>query len=135
MTVTAFSTVRGVALSALTASAALTLPSTAHERAEVFAKCSGRLSALATNQRALKNPDVSTTERAHQNFEMMLSATLPDAIERGVPTSKPILWHASGWSEIAYLLADIQYSNDEIRAQRAKDAIEQRIDDCSALIL
>lgn len=135
MTFTAFSTLRGVALSVLTATAATALPGTAFEQAEVFATCSGRLSALATNQKALNNPASPKTQQVRDDFDLMLDATLPIAIEQGVPPSQPTQWRSSGWSEIAALLADAQYSSDVARAQRAEAAIEQRIEACHALLL
>lgn len=135
MTITAFPTLRGVALSVLTASAATALPGTAFERAEVFATCEGRLSALATNQRALKNPDQRQTEQVRADFDLMLDATLPAAWAQGVPPTQHVQWRSSGWSEIAALLADTYYSVDAGRVRRAEDAISQRIDACQSLLL
>lgn len=127
--------VRGVALSLLTATAAMALPGTAFERAEIFAKCSGRLEALATNQRALKNPQQSLTQQVLDDFDMMLDATLPAAIAQGVPPTQAVRWRSSGWSEIAALLSDVAYSFDHARAQRAEVAIDQRINACQNLLL
>lgn len=126
---------RGVVLSGLTATAALALPGTSYERAELFATCAGRMAALATSQRALNHPETGSTEQVREDFDMMLDATLPAALSQGVPPNEPRLWRSSGWSEIASLLADAQYSFDLRRAERAQDALEARIRDCRAILL
>lgn len=111
------------------------LPGTPHERAQVFATCSGRLSAMATRQRAERNPAAARTEEIRAGFEMLLDATLPAAIDRGVPVDMAVLWHAAGWHEIAYLLADVHYSADPGRVRRARDRMQARLDDCREMLL
>ncbi len=135
MTHTAISVLRGAVLLILTTCAASALPGSPSERAKVFATCSGRLSALATRQRALNSPEIQATEQVLANFDMMLDATLPAAVDYGMPPAQARHWHSGGWVEIAALLADAQYSLDAGMAERARIAIDQRIQSCHQLLL
>ena len=125
----------GAAVSVLMAASAPPFPISAHARAEVFATCAGRLAALATNQASLGNPDHERTSQARDLFDIMLEATIPAALDDGVPDNVPGLWRSAGWAEIASLLNDMHYSLDNGRSNRAKTAIEARITDCERLVL
>ncbi|ALG89846.1 MULTISPECIES: hypothetical protein [Actibacterium] len=135
MTHPALNTLRGVALLILTAPAALALPGSPSQRAEFFATCAGRLAALETRQRATQSPDVGKTEALRADFDLLLEATLPDAVDYGMPPAQATQWRSLGWGEIATLLADADYSFDAGRAARARQMIDRRILDCNALIL
>lgn len=125
----------GLALAAFTVSVAKALPSQSVERAEIFATCSGRLSALATRQRAMNDPSAPEIERLSDQFSMLLDATLPDAIQQGVEATQSDRWRNSGWSEMANLLADVDYSVDQRRVDRARSVLEKRLATCRALLL
>jgi len=124
-----------LALSATIAPAAPAMPGTPWKRAEIFATCSGRLAALAARQQAEGNPDLEATLEHRDMFDLMLEATLPDAVAFGVPESQPVRWRSEGWTETAVLLADISYSFDSGRAKRARAALDTRIGDCRGLLL
>lgn len=126
---------RGAACLLLTATTALALPGTPWKRAEVFATCSGRMAALATRQQALQDPGYPATQTSRETFDLLLDATLPSAIAHGVPEGQALRWHSVGWSEVAVLLADADYSFDSLRAEKARQALDLRIQDCNALIL
>jgi len=126
---------RGAACLTFMASATLALPGTPWKRAELFATCSGRLAAMAAHQQAMDQPAWAATLDRRDSFDMLLEATLPDAIAHGVPQGEAKRWRATGWSEIAVLLADSSYSFDEGRAQRARAALQARIGDCQAVLL
>lgn len=101
----------------------------------MFATCSGRLSALATRQRAhAQNEALATTEQSAL-FETLLEAVLPDALHDGVPVSQPAQWRSQGWTEVAALLAEMDYSFDARMAARAQQAVQQRINSCRAVLL
>jgi len=129
---------RGAALSALclviATVGAAALPVRSYERAEVFATCSGRLAAFAARQRGL-NQDAGETARLARAFDMLVEATMPDAVEDGVPPGHDRIWRGRGWGEVAALLADADYSFDAVRAQRARVEIQARIADCRAVLL
>ncbi|MEC8796468.1 MAG: hypothetical protein VXX48_09050, partial [Pseudomonadota bacterium] len=75
------------------------------------------------------------TSQARDLFDIMLEATIPAALDDGVPDNVPGLWRSAGWAEIASLLNDMHYSLDNGRSNRAKTAIEARITDCERLVL
>jgi len=110
-------------------------PGTPWKRAEVFATCSGRLAALAARQQAERDPASTDTVRQREMFELMLEATLPEAVTYGVPQDEPLRWRSAGWVETAGLLADMTYAGDEIRTARAAAALDARISDCTGLLL
>ncbi|SIO22711.1 hypothetical protein SAMN05444722_0909 [Rhodovulum sp. ES.010] len=124
-----------VALLAPAARAAPDTPGTPWKRAEVFATCSGRLAAVATRQQADGNPAWSETRAHREMFDLMLEATLPSAMEFGVPRDEPVRWRSAGWVEMAGLLADMVYSGDAGRTARAQDALTARMADCTGLLL
>jgi hypothetical protein len=128
------SALTGAAL-ACAAVAGHAFPSEPHQRAEVFAICSGRLAALSTRLGALDDPGAAEAKRLSEDFATLLDATLPAALAAGVPPNQPERWRASGWGEAAHLLAEVQYSFDRNRAARAEAALAARLDDCRALIL
>jgi hypothetical protein len=134
MTHFALSALAGTAL-ACAAAAGHTFPTEPHQRAEVFATCSGRLAALSTRLDALDDPGAAQAKRLSEDFAALLDATLPAALAAGVPPNQPERWRASGWGEAAHLLAEVQYSFDQGRAARAEAALAARLDDCRALIL
>jgi len=123
------------ALVCLSASAAFALPSTPWKQAEAFATCAGRFGALAARQNAIRDPEFENTLQARDDFRMLLEAVLPAAQQHGVSEKDSILWQSSGWADIAYLLADEQYSFDAARAERARSAARQRIDACQRMLL
>ncbi|MGC9370741.1 MAG: hypothetical protein ACP5DX_14475 [Paracoccaceae bacterium] len=126
---------RGAACLTLMASATLALPGTPWKRAELFATCSGRLAAMAAHQQAMDQPGWTATLDRRDSFDLMLEATLPEAIAHGVPRDEAKRWRAHGWTEIAVLLADSSYSFDEGRARRARAALQARIGDCQSVLL
>lgn len=125
----------GLALCATTATGTPAMPGTPWKRAEVFATCSGRLAALSARQQAEDDPGWQDTLRQRDMFDMMLEATLPRAVQYGVPEDEPLRWRSSGWSETAVLLSNVSYSFDEGRVARARAALAARIADCTGLLL
>ena len=124
-----------LALVTLTGKVANAMPSRSQERAEVFATCSGRLAALATRQRAFDNPDASENERLRDLFDLLVDSVLPDALRDGTAEAQPRQWRVNGWSEMALLLAEADYSLDQRRVDRAHRLLEQRLAICRAQVL
>lgn len=123
------------ALLSTATSAAFALPSTPWKQAEVFATCAGRYGALAARQFAVKDPELPITLQKRDDFRLLLEAVLPAALEHGVSEQDSIRWQSSGWSDIAYLMADEQYSFDPARAERARRMADSRIADCQDMLL
>lgn len=117
------------------AAAAAPLPAQAHERAELFATCSGSLKALATRLHATGDPRAEATERMSVDFEMLLEATLPAALDDGVPERLPERWRHTGWNETAYLLSEVHYAFDAGRSERARAVLRERLNACRDVLL
>ncbi len=111
------------------------LPATSSARAELFAICSGRLEALATRQRALESKDLDSTIAMQEQFDLLLETVLPSALMEGVDTQEPKRWRVRGWVEIAYLLADVDYSFDARITQVANRQLGHRIAECRKVVL
>lgn len=124
-----------LALAVPAAFAAPQTPGTPWKRAEVFAVCSGRLAAMATRQHADRDPAWSETRAQREMFDLLLEATLPVAMEHGVPRDEPVRWRSAGWGEMAVLLSDMIHAGDAGRTARAETALKQRIADCTGLLL
>lgn len=105
------------------------------EQAKAFATCAGRLSALATRQRATHDPQAPETGRLGQDFEALLEATLPHARAAGISADAPRQWQIDGWLEIASLLRQRLYSPLPAQAARAEADMRRRIHTCQRLIL
>ena len=114
---------------------AYALPNQPIEMVEVFATCSGRLSAMATRQRSHAEPDATENEKLRDTFELLLETTLPDALAAGVPQDQARRWRFGGWSEVATLLADVDYSLDQRRADMAQQLLRRHLASCRALLL
>jgi len=127
-------TLRGALLLAASSTAAFALPSTPSEQAEAFAICAGRYEAIATHQKAFQLPNADQSAEIHDNFQLLLDATLPAALETGIPEQLPVQWHSGGWGEISTLLAAKVYSFDPQQAIRAQQRVEQHLQDCRGLI-
>lgn len=127
--------VRGVAAVLLTASTASAFPATSWERAELFATCFGRLSALAAHQSANHLTGHVETQNLRDTFEVLLEAAMPQAQADGVPASHARRWRAQGWADLAVLLADTQYAFDQSRADRAQARMEADVATCRGMVL
>jgi hypothetical protein len=129
------SSLKGAAFVMFLGTAAHSLPLWPHQRAELFATCVGRLEALALDHSnaTARNVDALRDQRA--DFQMLLDATLPAALDEGVPQKMPKLWRAGGWSEVTHLLGEMQYSVDSGRVDRARVQLERRILECEKVLL
>lgn len=111
--------------------AALASPPPPGERAEAFAICAGRLSALSVRQAATGDPASEATSRMRDDFDMLLGAVLPDA-----PRDRQAQrWRVDGWVQIAHLLARHQYGATPRRRDLAAARMVARIDTCRRMIL
>ncbi|MEP5762142.1 MAG: hypothetical protein ABJ327_23095 [Litoreibacter sp.] len=115
--------------------AASALPHSPTGRAEVFAKCSGDLGALATFRRNHTGGDHETPLALQKTFDVLLDAILPDALEYGLPENQAAHWRFHAWVTHSNLLNDVEYSIDTRRKTRAKSASEARVIACTELLL
>jgi len=134
------SAIAGLGLTAAMAccpvAAALALPATPQEQAQLFATCEGRYRAMSARQRADRAPDASRTEARRQDFSDLLEASMPGARDAGIDANIARRWQASGWTEIAFLLADTTYrAGDAERAARARSLLSARLGTCAEALL
>ncbi|MAC77511.1 MAG: hypothetical protein CML66_05550 [Rhodobacteraceae bacterium] len=125
----------GAALCGGAAAGAPALPAFSHQRAHLFAICSGRLAALATHQSSTQQAAAPESRRLQAEFDMLLDAVMPDAMDQGVPDGQADRWRSQGWSEIAGHLANAYYSFDATVAEYARNATADRIAECRDLLL
>lgn len=115
--------------------AAHSLPIWPHQQAQAFATCSGRMAALTTHQRAMRDPAAEGNAELEDTFDLMLEAVMPHALPAPEDGRVATRWRAQGWSEVAGLLAHVAYSFDARLAERAEAALNDRIADCRNMVL
>ena len=93
------------------------------------------MAAMAAHQNANHVDGHIETQALRETFEAMLEATQPFAEADGVPRAKFKEWRASGWANLAVLIADSQYSLDANRAERAQARIADEIQSCRSMVL
>jgi hypothetical protein len=120
----------GAALCCFSAIAVNALPETLSERAEAFATCSGRLSALAVHGRSHDRFRGDAIDRLAQEFDLLLDS-LPPAAAGDARRSL----HGTGWGEVAWLLNEVFYSLDAARAERASRHLRRKIVNCTTMLI
>ncbi len=125
----------GAALLTIAAHAAFALPAFSYQRAEVFAVCAGRMAALAAHERNMHDTHAPDIQRMQDEFDLLLDAIMPYAVDDGVPVNQARLWQAQGWTEMAGYLAEMHYSFDTTIVQLANEAADDRIGQCRGLLL
>ena len=116
-------------------SAAFALPHSPSARAEIFAKCSGDLGALATFRRNHVGGDHREPKELQNTFDMLLEAVLPDAVAYGMPEHQAANWRFNAYVSHNDLLNSVAYSMDERRKDLSRKASEARIEACRSLVL
>lgn len=111
------------------------LPFWAHQRVQLFATCAGRYEAMSLDHREMDRSKRTAMRSQVEGFQSLVEALLPDALAEEMPENMPVKWKATGWSEIAHLLTEVQYSVDPGRVRRASDMLGKRIEECEGLLL
>ena len=115
--------------------AALAMPISPSERAKLFARCAGNLSALAAHQRSVSGKDPTRIEALRDGYDSLLNAILPYAVDYGMPASQAADWRQQAWRAQTVLLNDVAYSIDAGRAKRAQNTARDRIEICHNMLL
>lgn len=113
---------------------ASSFPSSPSERVQVFATCAGRYSALAEHQRFF---DGAASERAQETqrvFEELLEATLPAAIDWGMPGRQALTWRVSAKVATSQLLHSSTFSPDDRHKAIAQEAAQGHLKECEGLV-
>ena len=115
--------------------AALSMPISPSERAKLFARCAGNLSALAVHQRSVSGEDPTRTEALRDGYESLLNAVLPYAVDYGMPAAQAADWRRQAWRAQTALLNDVAFSIDAGRAIRAQKTARERVAMCDDMLL
>ncbi|MEM6408516.1 MAG: hypothetical protein AAF700_08870 [Pseudomonadota bacterium] len=125
----------GVLTGLMCAPAVSAIPISPSERAQAFAQCAGRYSAMANHITEASSETFETVRERKALFDMMLEAVLPAAVAYGMPKAQATTWKFDAWRNHAAILNDANYSVDHRRAQNARAASEKMIAECRRLIL
>jgi len=116
------------------AAAAQGLPWSPSERVQVFATCAGRYAALAEHQRFF---DGAASERAMQMqeiFEDLIEATMPEAVDWGMPGRQALDWHIAAKMATASLLNSANFGTNERRREIDGAAADTYLQECRGLV-
>ena len=120
------------------------LPATAEDRlaqsravaqAEAFATCAGRFSAVAARRVAHHDPSSDQATRLEHDFDALVDAILPIAVEEGLDPRRARHWRVAGWTEMAHLMRLRHSKKDRSRADRAERTIARRLATCTRMVL
>lgn len=76
------------------------------------------------------------TEASYREmFDSLLDATLPDAIDYGMPESAATQARVQAWQVHAHLRNRADYSLDDRRSTRAAERLARDLESCKALVL
>jgi len=109
--------------------------SQAAAQTEAFATCAGRFSAVAARQLAQHDPASQEAMRLEHDFDALVEAILPFAVEDGIDPRRARHWRIAGWTEMAHLMRLRHSKKDRSHADRAGRAIERRLATCTRMIL
>lgn len=118
-----------------TTSAAQRLPWSPSERVQLFATCAGRYAALAEHQRFF---DGAASERAmdmQHLFQDLIDATMPEAVDWGMPGRQALNWHVTAKMATASLLNSANFGTNERRREIDFAAAEAYLAECKGLVL
>lgn len=110
-------------------------PTSPGQRAQAFAYCAGAYLAVAEHRGSL---DGTVQDRAMDRralFADMLDAVTPDAIAFGTPSGQITALRVQARADLRRLLAMSEFNMTPERAQPARQAAEQTIARCNALLL
>ena len=110
-------------------------PQSPSERAQLFATCAGRFSALAEHQRFFDGAASEIAEAKQRGFENLLEAILPYALDWGLPGEQILDWRITAKMTQATLLHRGSFHSDQFMASRSKEIAETFLSDCEAWVL
>lgn len=105
------------------------------ERAQVFATCAGRLSALIDHERTVVGTASKHIEAQQSTFQALLNAVMPDALDYGLPESKAMDWLLHAKLAQSRLLMRADFYGDAFAKQKARDAADAFLQECDQFLL
>lgn len=121
-----------VSLSIGFASQSAALPRSAQERVQVFAECTGRMSALMEHQWLTDGPASEETARERAMFADLLEAVLPGS---GVPGRAVWRWRIEAKAAQAALLQRALFAGDARIAGQAGRLAQGYVAHCREMVL
>lgn len=79
--------------------------------------------------------EAASVANLQEEFDLLLETVLPWALSEGIDAQQPKRWRIRGWVEVAYLLADMDYSFDARIAENAERLLNRRIAECREVVL
>lgn len=80
-------------------------------------------------------PASERTRRVVNQFEALLAAVMPDAIDYGMPGRQVWSWRVNAKQAQSLLLNRATFSQDDRLLERSKQASERYISECESLVL
>ena len=117
------------------AGAAQALPQSPSERAQLFATCAGRFSALAEHQRLFDGAASEVADAERETFEMLLDAVMPDARDWGMPGELALQWRLTAKMAQAELLHRSVFQTDAYVKTQSRRAADRLFDECRSRVL
>lgn len=117
------------------AGAAAALPRSPSQRAQLFATCAGRYSALAEHQRLFDGSASEVADAQKQAFEDLLEAVMPDARDWGMPGEMALQWRLTAKMAQARLLQRSVFQSDTVIAEQSRRAADRLFGECRTWIL
>ncbi len=111
------------------------LPRSPSERAQLFATCAGRFSALAEHQRMFDGPASEVADARRKQFEVLLDAVMPDARDWGMPGEMVWTWRLTAKMAQAQLLQRSTFQSDDFVAAQSRHAADRLFDECRSRVL
>lgn len=105
------------------------------ERAQVFATCAGRLSALADHQRTVGEAVSDVLITRQDSFEALLTAVLPDAVDYGLPQGQALNWQLHAKLAQSRLLMRADFYGDATIKAKAREAADAFLQECEQFLL
>jgi len=105
------------------------------DRLQVFAVCAGRLSALEEQQRMFDGPASERTAAQIRDFEALIEALLPFAVQEGLNGRSVLHWRVDAKMAQAMLLQAAVFGTDPNRADMAQQRADSLLVSCKSLLL
>jgi hypothetical protein len=114
---------------------AMPLPASPSQRLELFETCAGRLSAMVEHQWLVDPAASDETEALRNQFDMVIDAVLPDALDWGTPPEMAMHWRITAKVAQAQLLSTATFGTDPARAARARAIARARTAECGGILI
>lgn len=117
------------------AGAVWALPQSPSQRAQLFATCAGRYSALVEHQRLFDGVASEQAEDQKKIFETLLEAVMPHALAWGMPGHMALDWRLTAKHAQAQLLQKGAFQTDDDIARRSRHVATALLSDCHMFVL